>query len=193
VNVKKIISFTVNLFRIPLDPFKAHEASKEERKAKLEKLEPAQQQQVTSRLDKRYNQRGVTTANSQVASAFIFGGEIALVLGLVGFMVAGSKGLQIALLPSFLLATTSLITLVVGVILARKMSMPTHIDDELIEVIGQVEDNGLVGETLETGQRSQVQRARLHVNDLMGNISMVFMVFTLVALAIGVSLYIVLS
>jgi hypothetical protein len=194
VNVKKMIKFTINLFRIPLDPFKAQEATDEVRQAKLAKLEEPQLERVANRLSKRYEQRGVTTANNQVASAFVFGGEIALVLGLVGFMVASdNKGLQIALLPSFLLASTSLITLVVGVILARKMSMPSHIDDEVIEVIDQVETDALVSETLEVGRRTQKQRSRLHVNDLMGNISMVFMVLTVVALMFGVSLYIILS
>lgn len=186
--------FTLQLFRIPVDPFSANEASREERQRRLASLKEEQLQKVTERLTRRYTLRGVSSANNQMANAFIFGGEITLVLGLTGFIVAGQKFLQIALLPSLLLAIIALVLLIGGVIVARLMGMPTHTKDEVIEVVDQIKKEEIAtGEAHEVGRRSHRQRYRLHVNDLLGTQSMIFMIASLVTLALGVVTYVIFS
>ena len=189
--VKRWWAALTALRTIPLDPF--DEVDDEARHLALQDMGDDQKQEVAQRLTNRYNMRTASSSNTHVANAFVFGAEIALVLGICGFMLGTShKGLRLAYLPAFWLSIFAVGLLVAGVIRARSMGSPSHKRDELLEVIEQVKAGQAAEKAAyESASRSMKQRLRLHLNDLFGTWSMYALQATLVAFAVGATINVV--
>lgn len=175
---------------IPIDPFEP--VDEKRRTVVIGELKETEQAAAAQRLRDRYNLRAASSANTHLSNAFIAGAEIALVLGICGFMLgADSKVLRACLLPAFLLSVFATALLVAGVIRARSMGKPSHVGDELLEVAAQVKAGKSEQEALcEAASRSMKQRSRLHVNDLFGVWSMYVLLAALVAFGAGITLYV---